>query len=218
MKPGKPVIRDCTSCGQLIRQRTLLSGNTIGALFWTDGKMRATMLPHFPLLIRCPQCRELLWLKNLPESEVQEEVYDTKPEIKDPFQATANDYLEAANGNLTGDSANENYLRVMAWQAVNDAVRDDNDGVEREFSPEIEANLEILLARLDIDKPEERIMKAEICRELGRFGESLQLLEFRFEEKLLKVVNLIRILAKGKKRRVAALNPPQNPAPEELSR
>jgi hypothetical protein len=31
-------------------QRTLASGNTIGARFWTDGKMEAPMLPDQPAL------------------------------------------------------------------------------------------------------------------------------------------------------------------------
>jgi len=47
-------------------------------------------------------------------------------------------------------------------------------------------------------RPEDRIMKAELARELRRFEECLTLLDHEFEEGLLPAVNLIKSLA-GKK-------------------
>lgn len=67
MLPGPMLIKRCDACDGLFKQRTLTSGNTCGATFWTDGKMGAPMLPRTPLLIRCPHCSSILWTKSLRE-------------------------------------------------------------------------------------------------------------------------------------------------------
>lgn len=36
MVPGESIVRRCPSCEGSIRQRTLASGNTFGARFWTS--------------------------------------------------------------------------------------------------------------------------------------------------------------------------------------
>jgi len=51
MLPGPTIVRKCSTCGKLIAQPTLLSGNTFGARFWTDGKREAPMLPEQPWLV-----------------------------------------------------------------------------------------------------------------------------------------------------------------------
>jgi hypothetical protein len=37
-------------------------GNTIGAIYWTDGKREAKMLPNHPWLVKCPVCSRLFWV------------------------------------------------------------------------------------------------------------------------------------------------------------
>lgn len=62
MQPGKSIVRACPSCGQEVIESTTLSGNTFGALFWTDGKCEAPMLPDMPWLVKCPGCEAPLWI------------------------------------------------------------------------------------------------------------------------------------------------------------
>lgn len=56
---------------------------------------------------------------------------------------------------------------------------------------------------LATEDPEQRIMKAELARELGLFDETERLLDFPFEEDFIPTVRFIRKLALEKKRSVA---------------
>jgi hypothetical protein len=50
------IIRGCPHCKAHVVQEETVSGNTIGAIYWTDGKREAKMLPNLPLLAKCPVC------------------------------------------------------------------------------------------------------------------------------------------------------------------
>jgi len=69
MLPGPTLVKKCGECAGLFKQRTLTSGNTCGATYWTDGRMAAPMLPRTPALVRCPHCSAVLWAKGLEEAD-----------------------------------------------------------------------------------------------------------------------------------------------------
>ena len=62
---GPTLIKKCSTCGQLIEEWTIMSGNEIGAVYWTDGEYFAMMLPDLPKLVKCPRCKELFWISEL---------------------------------------------------------------------------------------------------------------------------------------------------------
>jgi len=66
MKPGPERVVACPSCGALERCPTLLSGNTLGAHVWSDGKVLAPMLPRNPEVARCHGCGACYWLADAP--------------------------------------------------------------------------------------------------------------------------------------------------------
>lgn len=65
MLPGPDLLYECPDCGNRIMSRSIASGNTIGARFYSDGRMDAPMLPDMPDLIACLGCSGLLWLSKL---------------------------------------------------------------------------------------------------------------------------------------------------------
>lgn len=65
--PGPDIIRECPKCKMHVVQETTMSGNTMHAKFWTDGKMVAPMLPDRPNLVKCPKCGTLFWLDDAKE-------------------------------------------------------------------------------------------------------------------------------------------------------
>ncbi len=67
-------------------------------------------------------------------------------------------------------------LRISAWQAANDPRRDRDPSLPVIWSLEARSNLEALVTLLHAHDPEQRILKAEALRELGRFEEALALL------------------------------------------
>ena len=60
MKPGPDKVLACPNCRAPAIIFTLLSGNTVDARRWTDGKMDAPMLPQLPALTKCSKLLSLL--------------------------------------------------------------------------------------------------------------------------------------------------------------
>lgn len=201
MTPGPLIIRKCSVCGKLIAQHTTGSGNTIGARFWTDGKMDAPMLPDRPRLVKCQHCGALVWI-NDQEKLAEIDFWRTGEEIPPEFSdarpgatPSMEDYL-ASLAEGVSDRQKEHYLRLRVWWAGNDRRR----GNEKELpmsSQEI-ANLRAFAQILDEAEENERLMKAEVLRELGLFGKARALLGKPFSEELSEAVATIRQLTEQK--------------------
>lgn len=112
MVPGESMIRRCPSCDGSIRQRILMSGNTFGARFWTDGKMDAPMLPSYPPLVRCPHCDTLLWLPAAEKIGTEPPGAAERPGIEDPPDPTEQDLLEALRTPPVGAQDREMFIRI----------------------------------------------------------------------------------------------------------
>ena len=111
----------CPRCGGLARYETLISGNTLGARVWTDGKVEAPMLPRPPEVVRCSHCGAYYWLRQaekvgyLEQWEMAEGRADPTwlgaPRVEEPEEAG---YYEAIREGLAGDREEEKKLRVLA--------------------------------------------------------------------------------------------------------
>ena len=49
-----PIVRECPHCNAHFVHEETVSGNTIGAKFYTDIRSYAPMLPEHPWLAKCP--------------------------------------------------------------------------------------------------------------------------------------------------------------------
>lgn len=161
MLPGMILIKKCTHCGEAGRQRTLRSGNTFGAVFWTDGKREAPMLPDEPWLVVCPHCRTPLWIDTL---DVLGEIdpWEDPPGINEPARTFEtpdfDDYLRVLDtGNLSADQ--ERYCRQRAWWAGNDHRRRAPDG--QPLSDREARNVLAFARLLDEAEAGQRVLKAE---------------------------------------------------------
>jgi len=54
---GSDIYYKCPACGKVLKNRSILSGNTFGATFYSDGRRNALMLPDIPNLTKCPKCQ-----------------------------------------------------------------------------------------------------------------------------------------------------------------
>jgi hypothetical protein len=210
MLTDPPVLRKCPACEHLIRNYEIVSGNTFGAICWSDGCTDAPMLPDQLELVKCPQCRHLLWIEE--EAQALKELWGSPefqrkwPESADPEVPNENEYVKFANSNeLPRDK--EIYVRTRAWWSANDRKRDrdPNDSSEEEFSTEQKTNLLRLRDLLDDVNASDRLMKAEIARELGQFDEALALLDFSFSKGMSVYVTTIKKLAEDKIKQVRAI-------------
>ena len=191
MMPGPTIIKKCSECTGLIKKHTIASGNTFGAVFWTDGKMDAPMLPDSPKLVKCPHCGSLIWIDQL---ETMEEVSAFDPgstNARDPGKPNLDDYASFLSNNRLLQPDVEKDVRIRAWWRGNDERRRDQ---QSSFTETEIQNLDALTALLDQSIDYERLMQAEIKRERGDFDHALELLDQPFNERLNDAVAFIREL------------------------
>jgi hypothetical protein len=203
LTPGPTIIRSCPGCHEALSQFTIGSGNTIGAKFWTDGKMEAPMLPDRPQLVKCPKCSILFWVndaKELGRSELWLHTDETKWDAKwnnapAPDLPSREDLLNYANTQkLTKER--EIYVRERAWWLTNDPLRHSAAAPKSSSWSDVEKkNLRALSALLDEAKWQHRHLKAEIERELGNFRECQLLLNAQFPDECPGTADQIRKLS-----------------------
>jgi hypothetical protein len=199
MQFGPERILACPICGAFAKTFTLISGNTFGAVHFTDGSMIAMHLPDVPRITRCKNCGSLYWLDD------ENVVWDpwggvpVDPEIRERAEsvepASADDFAEALTAGLATDPEHEIYLRVRLWWAANQRFRTAPKDILPEWSADMAENLERLDQLLDKSEPGGRLMKAEIARETGRFDEATALLDWEFPGDFAHTASEIRRLA-----------------------
>jgi endogenous inhibitor of DNA gyrase (YacG/DUF329 family) len=192
------IVRECPYCKAHVVQEDTLSGNTIGAKIYTDGKREAKMLPDHPALVKCPVCGGgLFWIEEAEKVDSGFEAAEGKPKVLAPSEKELVAYLSSE----TLPKEKEFYLRLRVWWMANDAWRS-VPNPNPVFSKEKVQNLDALSALLNESLPGHRILKAEIARELGNFEECLLLLSYQFEPDYDWTVGFIMKLAEEKVRAV----------------
>ncbi len=212
MTTGPSNIRECPACEKPVEQPVLNSGNTFGAVQWSDGFLDAPMLPEFPRLGRCPHCGALFWVEDatlLGECWPGDTASSQWPEAKEVEGPTAEEFL-AAIPLCEEDADKRFFVRLRSWWRTNDRFR--KGGADAPpFSDAERANLDALAAILDDTDVQHIIMRAEIAREQGRFDVCLKLLERDFEEGLQFVARTIRERALDLDSRVVELKSTEAP-------
>ena len=125
MTPGRTFIRKCSRCSKQISQRTVKSGNTFGAIWWTDGWYRAAMLPDQPRLVACPHCHATLWIDELEKLGVLDDATRRAGKFAEvlPYLSLSHeDYLVLISEGVA-TCEKERYARRRAWWAGNDRRR-----------------------------------------------------------------------------------------------
>lgn len=232
MMPAIPQIIECPkySCNQRLVKHQLMSGNTFGATFWTDGRMKAPMMPRYPDFTLCPECGWFFWVDQadelgayIPKKDVPEDNHEDiegvpkYPEVKEP---TFKQYMQALDTKLREWPDTEKELRLRAWRKYNDTFRPDPDKGEETapipWIPESRENANNVLMLLYERNIDEAISKAELLRELGRFGLSLQMLDIIEEYGLAEdrgyhtTLERIRELSEQEVSDLAVINSPES--------
>jgi len=176
MQPGPNNIYKCPHCGHFLKERTLLSGNTCEAMFYSDGKRIAPMLPEFPDLTKCKKCNHIFWLSIFkivgqedcwnPDSKWADAECAEFLNIKDLFRA------------LEMYPKKEKDIRIWILWTFNDRIR---NGKEIFIDPDDkdlwEQNSNALLKLFDDSNLERKFLKAELYRNLGEFEKCIDIIE-----------------------------------------
>lgn len=207
MIPGPEQIVACPYCNALAKYMTLTSGNTFGARVWTDGKQVAPMMPRLPAVVKCHHCAECFWLADAKkvgtvqrwggEDRQVDPAWTAAQVVQEP---TEEEYYEAVRKGLAADLQQEWTLRILSWWRRNDTFPDapqreaDSIGIG---SGEWRKNLEALVGLLDEADENDRLMKAEVLRELGEFESAQQVLGRVTSAEYTSVVRQLRLLCEA---------------------
>lgn len=205
MIPGPNQIVACPECEALAMYMTLASGNTFDARVWTDGKQIAPMLPLPPTVVKCHKCAECYWLADAREIGTTggwghkpgkvDPAWEAAPEVQEPSEA---DYYLALQKGLAADEKQERALRVLAWWRRNDAFRDaGHESAVANASEPSRKNLETLADLLNDSDENDRLMKAEVLRELGEFKSAGEILNQVVSTEYSAAVSQIRLLCES---------------------
>lgn len=208
MTPGPTLIMKAPGCTMPVKFSTIASGNTFGATFWTDGKREAPMLPDQPWLRKSPsegvlfwadQCKEIGQIDFFRGEEEENEEWRNLEYAEEPSEA---DYLTALSSGIADTDEKKRYLRMRLWWTGNDRIR---RGESQQLSASHVHNLEAFSSLLSDSDADQRLMKAEVMRELSRYDEALSLLAFAYPDNYSRAVTRIRELATSKDAQVAKL-------------
>ncbi|WP_169978393.1 hypothetical protein [Tautonia rosea] len=131
---GPNRILACPSCETRVSVPTWLSGNTFGAVSFTDGSMIAMHMPDVPRFTRCKGCGTLFWIDERhtggpepalpdPTCGVLVELTDADDTAEQVEHPTVDDLAEAISLGLASNSDDELNLRVHFWWAGNKPFR-----------------------------------------------------------------------------------------------
>ena len=142
--------------------------------------------------------------KEVSQADNPENDPDYRQEWKDAERVrklSEAEYLDAIILSVFSSKKQELALRITACRVCNDRFRLPRASpVYKPCStplqyPEEKANIERLTELLDINNPDERLLKAEVIRELGLFDDAVELLKFDFPDGYKRMVEFIRFIA-----------------------
>lgn len=179
MLPGSEFLYECPECGHKFKNQSLLSGNTFGADFFSDGRCIAVMLPEYPDFTKCGGCGKIMRLSKLsPVMEIEVSSGEWMSRETYPYAKFLNidDYLSALDEKEFSNREDECVIRLHLLWLFNDSVRYGQIPGEQIEMPEIwSENCSRLKNLLNEETPRDIMLKAELCRNLGEFDDCIDL-------------------------------------------
>lgn len=197
MNLAKCQLAVCPHCGTKKEIIRLISGNTIGAVLWSDSKNVAPMLPFASPLQKCPHCDHFYFMYDVI-------IEDGENYSMEEGWLNFKDAIKAKNElELNTKEKMHDWTMIMVW-AYNDIIRrgEEPTHVQYEiFKNNVSSMLEANIFEDNV------LLKAELYREIGKYEQCAEILEnFSFKEKFLSdIANKILIKAKEKDNKVFIL-------------
>lgn len=202
MRPGSIKIIKCEKCFDLICVGTYTSMNTMNSEIWTDGRIFGIFYSRPEPIVKCPYCLEMIWKEE--QEEIDSVPYSNSVPCENIMYVKSlelQDYYDMlCDSNL--NNKKERYIRIQIWQLENDSRRPlDGEActtkrtiIKKDFSLREIYNMKSLLHLLDSNNELERIMLAEVNRNLSRFDVAYRLLDKDFSDKNIGIALFIRRL------------------------
>ncbi|MEN8193803.1 MAG: hypothetical protein ABFS12_13355 [Bacteroidota bacterium] len=216
MLSGATEIFRCPLCHNYISRGTISSGNTFGAVYYSDGKQVAPMLPEIIQITKCRNCGNIFWItdENIIDTIQSWEINSKYTDIQKADFLNVDDYIVALHLNLFDSEEQEFFLRLRLWWEFNNSNRynksqSNSDKIiwrnkrEKKYWKE---NILRLIELFDKNSDDKKLIVAELYRNLGEFEKSIELLNEVVNTDYDWVVNTMEEECKKKNTRVIQLN------------
>ncbi len=197
---GDPSYKCCDYCRQPVAIIPLVSGNPIGGTLWSDGYVDAPQLPEQELLGKCAHCGEIICLPELLDYADTAAVDNVADHAFEPL--TLDDYLMLVDQIAHIDASYHLYVRLKCWQLGNHPRRQADS--EQPLSESETENLQQLLLLLGDDEAD-RMLKAEVLRQLGDFVQAEDILVGQFHGQAGDIVSRLKEMVRQRQRQVAVI-------------
>ncbi|NVN95508.1 MAG: hypothetical protein HXX18_09525 [Bacteroidetes bacterium] len=182
MIPGLYYFFECPHCGYQLKKGSFASANTFGAKLYSDLKRLAPDCTEYPIISRCKNCYQIFWLmdSNLITESDDDDLWliKNKKKVEDAEFLDVYDYFEALEMKLSNNIEDEVYLRNNILWCFNDRIRDAEVYSDSKADMIIwRQNLNRLIEILDYTNIDQRILMAELYRNLGNFEKCIALIE-----------------------------------------
>ena len=178
-----PEITTCPHCATKHLYYQAMSGNTIGATFYSDGFVQGSMYPDFKVFGKCTSCHKVFKLEEPNYDENSD--HDDLPDLQQP---ELYDYVKFLNSSEDVSAADEEYIRTKIWWLFNDRVRMNKPLFHENSDKAIwKQNILILISMIHTNDPDSIMKKAELVRHLGQFRHCRSLLKSVKQEEYQKV-------------------------------
>jgi len=196
MKYGIETYKACNHCGGSLTFRPLLEVNARCATLWSDGYVDSPMVPEQPLLVKCGHCKAEVWLPELKAS-----VFDYADNALEYLALDEDELCSLLEKYGQKPSEHQLYIRLKLWQLANHKYRREKP-IPVEWSTREINNMKDLLMILDMNAVQERLLAAELLRQLGDFGEAEGPLQAPLEGSAFEVSKQISQRIKHKQQQV----------------
>jgi hypothetical protein len=176
------VVISCPHCIKPMKNRELVSGNTFGTKHYSDMRVISPMFPMFDDIKKCPECQKIFQVK---EARVIEKPVGFLESITEKWTGTHRaqnlepaDYFSLLENNSAAPELDEISLRFRILWFYNDLAIQTSDYKPDQGTYQLRnENVRALAALLNENEPLQKIMKAELFRNLGEFDKSLEILQ-----------------------------------------
>mgnify|MGYP000980930290 CR=1 FL=1 len=207
MKRGPNYIYKCPNCYNLIQNKSLLSGNTLGGKFYSDGRIIAPMLPDIPFLTKCYKCNTIFWLKKpIGGYEMGDKSNLSWYNADQAEFLEIDDYFRALQIGIAQNKEEEILIRKQIWYAYNDRVRLGKEQFVNENDEKMwRENCQKLILLLDQSDIRQKIMIAELKRNLADFNGCLETIKKVNDKRFNKIKERIIFECEHKNNKVVEL-------------
>ncbi len=190
---GDPITKQCTHCGAPIRLAGSQSPESLQGDLWSDAYFETRHGTEPPILGKCHACGAIGALAELP---VMENAPPPPSGTDLLFEPLSVDDFAALLEHLDEISTQfHSYLRIRFWQLGNDRRR--GADVPAPLTESERANLVGLLKLLG-ETPSDRLMKAQIFRQLEDFEAAEAVLTESFDVQATPIIERLRQLARDR--------------------